>query len=129
MANKLMNAVTIGKYENLNRKNFWDIAMKMCPLSVTAFTQWIDGYKRESYVPLNTEGATSKWGAVANGYKFHDLPMEMQVGIIFKFFYERSLTIGLIDIEINTFNPEVWVDIICRYFMLEERNMALANKK
>jgi len=129
MANKLMNAVTIGKYENLNKKNFWNIAMEMCPLSVTAFLQWIDGYKRESYVPLNTEGATSKWGAVANGYKFHDLPMEMQVGIIFRFFYERSLTIGLIDIEINTFNPEVWVDIICRYFMLEERNMTLANKK
>ncbi len=127
MANKLREAVAIGRYENLNRKNFWNIAMELCPLSVAAFTQWIDDYKRESYVPLNTEGATSKWGGVANGYKFHDLPMEMQVGIIFRFFYERSLSFRLTQIDL--FNPAVWVDVICRYFMLEENNLSLANKR
>lgn len=68
--------------ENLNKENFWDEMELKFPGAMNVFKQWIDGYKEEV-----------KWDELfgedlLEPVKFHDLPFDMQVGILIRFNYE-----------------------------------------
>lgn len=66
--------------ENLNLNNFWNPLKEKYPFAVFEFCSWIDQYKRRV-----------DWGTLFNGTfglttpKFHDIPLEMQIGILLKF--------------------------------------------
>lgn len=66
--------------ENLNKRNYWnDIQLKF-PDAMKVFSKWIDEYKAKV-------GWTDLF---PNGVKFHDLPFEMQNGILARFDIECS---------------------------------------
>lgn len=64
---------------NLNKENFWDKIKEKYPEAFEHFSAWINDYKVEI-----------GWGAIFNGgVKFHDLPFEMQNGILARFDIEK----------------------------------------
>lgn len=65
--------------KNLNKENFWNRVYADYPMATQAFCDWIDAYKQET-----------GWTAKAPNIKFHDLPIEMQVGILQRFFTEKT---------------------------------------
>lgn len=65
--------------DNLNKENFWNDLMKEYPGAVEHFCNWIDAYKKEV-----------EWDKVFGpNVKFHDIPLEMQNGIIARFELEK----------------------------------------
>jgi hypothetical protein len=59
----------------LNKENFWNIIEKQYPKAFDLFSKWVDAYKAEV-----------KWSTLfQDGIKFHDLPFEMQDGILNRF--------------------------------------------
>lgn len=61
--------------ENLNKENFWYQMTAKYPQAMDLFSKWVDEYKAKvGWVDL-----------FPNGVKFHDLPFEMQNGIIARF--------------------------------------------
>lgn len=69
--------------DNLTKENFWNDMHSECPEAVEHFRNWIDNYKKE----VNWE--TLFGGEIVRAAKFHDLPFEMQNGIIAR--YELEL--------------------------------------
>ena len=67
--------------ENLNKQNFFtEEWTAKYPKTSKAFCEWIDKYKERV-----------GWGNLfTKGDKFHDIPLEMQIGIISKWFHEYS---------------------------------------
>lgn len=64
----------------LTKENFWNELQIKYPDAMKAFGKWIDDYK-----------ASVGWGDLfPNGVKFHDLPFEMQNGILARFDIECS---------------------------------------
>lgn len=68
---------------NLNKSDFWDPLREIAPDAVDKFCKWVDEYKKEV-------GWTEKLGIEL---KFHDLPFELQVGIIHRFNLEMTVPI------------------------------------
>lgn len=64
--------------ENLGKENFWNEMERLYPKAVDVFKKWIDGYKRRV-------GWVEQFGP---SVKFHDLPYELQMGIMNRFFIE-----------------------------------------
>jgi len=64
--------------DNLGKENFWNEMKDKYPYSVDVFCKWIDGYK-------NKVGWANIFGPKV---KFHDIPYEMQMGIMNRFFIE-----------------------------------------
>jgi len=61
--------------QSLTKENFFNAVAEQCPDAMTHFCQWIDEYKKEV-----------NWDQLfAPGIKFHDIPFEMQNGIIARF--------------------------------------------
>lgn len=61
--------------QNLTKENFWLELNENFPDAMKMFRKWIDEYK-----------AKVGWGDLfPNGVKFHDLPFEMQNGILARF--------------------------------------------
>lgn len=77
--------------ENLNKENFFNEVEALCPMAMEYFKRWIDEYKKEvGWSALFGESQSQlkpkngiKVGRIAP--KFHDLPFEMQNGIIARF--------------------------------------------
>lgn len=71
--------------ESLTKENFWDALEKECPDSVKEFCTWIDEYKKKN----NWDDLFNKnyrmEGMKFRGVKFHDIPIEMQSGILMKY--------------------------------------------
>jgi hypothetical protein len=84
--------------ENLTKENFFNEIEARYPKAIKAFSEWIDEYKNsviwevlfnhnphfyqtKQHAEIN---ASSNWQAP----KFHDLPYELQVGIIMRFISE-----------------------------------------
>ena len=62
-------------------KNFFDEIKSSCPKAFDLFLKWIDEYK-----------ARVGWSDIfPNGVKFHDLPIEMQTGILERFDDEQFM--------------------------------------
>jgi len=71
----------MGKVENLGKENLWNELHDKFPDAVDHFCKWIDKYKKE--VNWNVLFNESDNGAPAP--KFHDLPFEMQTGILARY--------------------------------------------
>lgn len=78
--------------QSLTKENFWDELMAQYPTAVGLFCDWIDQYKKEvnwnilfnsnsDYQDMNGKNAAAP--------KFHDLPIDMQTGIVQRFFLEH----------------------------------------
>lgn len=64
--------------DNLGKENFWNEIHERFPNVVDLFCRWIDDYKKEV-----------EWTRLfATGIKFHDIPYELQMGIMNRFFIE-----------------------------------------
>ena len=64
--------------ENLGKENFWNEMKDRYPHAVDVFCRWIDGYKEKV-----------GWADIfGQKVKFHDLPYELQMGIMNRFFIE-----------------------------------------
>lgn len=74
---------------NLNKENIWNDLNEKFPKAMKKFCDWIDEYKKDNewnWIFGNHDKIDyKKW------IRFHDIPFEMQVGIIFKFFKEHNL--------------------------------------
>lgn len=62
-------------YASLTKENFWNEIKERYPEAVDHFCTWIDGYKKEV-------GWNDLFGEI---FKFHNLPFDMQNGIISRF--------------------------------------------
>lgn len=69
--------------ENLNKENFWNVLHKECPEAVDLFCKWIDKYKAE----VGWDELFNQCGLPDEDkpVKFHDIPFEMQNGILARF--------------------------------------------
>lgn len=66
--------------EKLTKENFFDELQAKHPLAMAGFYKWIDGYK-----------IRVSWGLMFQpSIKFHDLPFEMQEGVIMKWARELA---------------------------------------
>jgi len=68
--------------KNLNKENFWNDMQDVYPKTMKKFCDWIDQYKIE----INWSGLFN--GDIAGNRhvpKFHDIPLEMQYGIVIQF--------------------------------------------
>lgn len=76
--------------ENLNKENFWNEIMKLYPKTYTHFCNWIDGYKKEvDWNKLFTGNYGFSKGGTCCTTKFHNIPIEMQIGVLIKYFLEE----------------------------------------
>lgn len=66
-------------FENLNKENFWNSMKSNYPTAMAHFSEWIDAYKD-----------SIKWKTMFFKSKFHDIPFEMQLGILIQYFFERG---------------------------------------
>jgi len=63
---------------NLNKESFWDEMDIVYPYAVDEFRKWIDQYKE-----------AINWNKFFKSeIKFHDIPYELQMGIMNRFFIE-----------------------------------------
>jgi hypothetical protein len=66
--------------QNITNAFFWNALKVQYPEAVQLFNKWVDDYKKEI-----------GWDRyIKPGVKFHDLPFELQNGIIARFDIERS---------------------------------------
>jgi hypothetical protein len=84
-------------YDNLNKQNFWNDLKIKCPNAVAHFCIWIDQYKlvtdwnklfNEKTIPPPINGYSD---IVLKAPKFHDLPVEMQLGILIRYFHSVGI--------------------------------------
>lgn len=77
--------------KGLTKENFFNPLMEKYPKAVQAFCDWIDGYKLAvDWRGMFREIPTAGW-VHPQPVKFHDLPFEMQSGVIERFFDEKNL--------------------------------------
>lgn len=71
--------------ENLNKDNFWNEIEQKYPVQFKYFSEWIDNYKEsvgwDSLFGNNIDAVHYKQHQI----KFHDIPLEMQLGVILRF--------------------------------------------
>jgi hypothetical protein len=80
LTNKKMEFNITGQ-DNLNKENFFNPIKEKCPLAMEVFCSWIDEYKKQI-----------KWHQYFYTFlKFHSLPFEMQMGIMFEYFRQQSV--------------------------------------
>jgi hypothetical protein len=66
--------------EGLTKENFWNVIGEHNPTGLKHFCDWIDDWKKEVGFDLICYAAV----------KFHDLPLEMQHGIIVRYCFETK---------------------------------------
>lgn len=116
--------IIVKEGENLNKENFWNILMEIYPNAIEAFCKWIDDYKKiEFNVPHSQKinwqylFADDEVDDNEDRIKFHHLPIEMQVGIIFRFFHEQKMAYT----PTNVFSTSNQIELIVQTFKaLEE---------
>lgn len=86
--------------ENLNKQNYFTPEWKAkYPLASEHFCKWIDGYKKRvgwkklfnGGVMYEFYGGSETFTHKTEAPKFHDLPIEMQIGIIYQWSVEIDL--------------------------------------
>lgn len=112
--------------ENLNKKNIWNKLYKTCPKTMKKFCKWIDVYKKkynwDDMFNAGCETGGWKFPNSKNGRtvapKYHDLPLEMQVGILTKFFLEKKYN-GSITISDGGGIKEAVSDVVKMFMQAE----------
>lgn len=77
--------------DNLNKENYFNEMTERYPVAMKKFNDWIDGYKKEvnwNIVFNSYSEYQNRFGKNAIAPKFHDLPFDMQKGIIVRFMCE-----------------------------------------
>lgn len=69
---------------NLSKENYWNALQEKYPQAMAEFSEWIDKYKRE--IGWDSIFAHD-WRPLP--IKFHDIPFDMQRGILTRFFEEK----------------------------------------
>jgi hypothetical protein len=97
--------------ESLTKENFWNDLQTKHPETMKVFCDWIDGYKKRvnwdqlfSVHPWSTrtdrpatkdDYETHKRGEINPGqYKYHHIPIAMQLGIFLQFVFEVEGRVG-----------------------------------
>lgn len=91
---------------NSLNKPFWDDLEVTAPKAVRLFKDWIDEYKKEVGWNLLFNDGIIKTGSsfeYTKAPKFHDLPIEMQEGVIKKFLREKEISVEIEIIGDNHF--------------------------
>lgn len=122
--------ITWKEGENLNKDNFWDAAHVLLPEATKRFCEWIDEYKKIQFPSADHQIAKFNWdmffGNLITGHyqiKFHHIPFEMQIGIIFRFLNE-NLPERYCAIEMGIFEPGTIVTMIVEAFVILENKKA-----
>lgn len=72
--------------EGITKKLFFDEMATLYPEAMKIFNYWIDNYKKSVHWDhIFNAGAYDNWSALTTAPKFHDLPFELQFGIIAAF--------------------------------------------
>jgi hypothetical protein len=73
---------------NLNKENFFDLMDEKYPLGMIMFQRYVDNYKKQvnwdKLFNSDSDYQNSE-GKNAVAPKFHDLPYELQIGLLLKF--------------------------------------------
>lgn len=77
--------------DNLNKENTWNRLDQEYPKAMEVFNDWLDGYKERV-----------KWKTMFFKTKFHDMPFELQFGVLIQFMFEKRMGDGLMfDFDFN----------------------------
>lgn len=117
---------------NLNKANFWDALMIKYPTAVKNFCDWIDQYKKDVNWDevFNANRPIAKWDG-KEGYmsdkstvapKFHDIPLEMQYGILLK--YAGDIGKDTLSLQVNAITLERAMNQFEGLFMIIENNIS-----
>lgn len=71
---------------NLTKESFWNNIEKKFPDAFKKFSIWIDQYK----IDVNWDSIFQLKPGMTETIKYHDLPIEMQLGILGKFMIENT---------------------------------------
>lgn len=102
--------------ENLNKENFWNEMEQKYPEALNHFYAWIDKYKKEvNWDNLFGNGTFERQlphikngqnPAISNiiyeqDIKFHDLPIEMQIGILMRYNFDTNSGLDIKDKQVS----------------------------
>lgn len=80
--------------ENLTKENFWNEIEKKYPDAMNLFHKWIDRYKEEvDWEIIFNIGTCNYADDGKHDIKFHQIPFEMQNGILARFDIECNIGI------------------------------------
>lgn len=94
--------------KSLTKENFFNAIGEKYPDALALFCKWIDDYKKE----VGWDELFGNNRKQFNRVKFHDIPFEMQVGIMGRFFeiYLKTFTSEL--------DPNRERNVVDEYFMM-----------
>lgn len=100
--------------QNLNKDNYFDALMKKYPKALELFCAWVDRYK-ETVGWKQLFNSDSEWqnaqGKNAPAPKFHDLPYELQYGVLLRFFAEHGRLVFLPPTEAGDWFETIFASI------------------
>lgn len=109
------NCLSFDDVKSLTRENFWDHVWEISHGALQEFCDWIDEYKK-----------ANNWDQLfGNTFhkstKFHDLPIAMQLGILYQFMYENNYEPEL---TFDTPNLEMLLQNIEEFFFEQWREIS-----
>ena len=111
---KLYGQILISNEDNLNKENFWNKCMEFYPKTTKDFCEFIDSYKQKVHWELLFQNYFNN----KVGVKFHDIPFEMQLGIIIRYIFGSSyITVPNIPLV-----KSKSIEYICEFFEHQELN-------
>lgn len=107
---------------NLSEEDFWNKLHEECPGLMRMFFDFLDKYKKESgwdfLFSWNFHPATTHTVNKDRRAKFHDIPLEMQVGIILRFSIQINCKPQ--QLWLSNIDPENWARDIRGWFKTVE---------
>ncbi len=119
----------IGTGRNLDLQSFWKPFEKKCPIAVDEFKRWMDLYKKE--IKWNSLFGNDLRGFQDNHMKFHNIPFEMQFGILMEFLSDVVFDYRMYLFSGGWSDRNVFIQHIIHGFVEYEiriRNINLQNK-
>lgn len=100
--------------QNLNKENYFNQLKEKYPKAMELFCQWIDKYKQTADWN-ELFNSSSEWqsadGKNAPAPKFHDLPYELQYGLLLRFFAEHGRIVFLSPPEAGAWFETIFASI------------------
>lgn len=108
--------------DNLNKENFFNRMEELYPEAMADFKEWIDAYKLKvdwddifNGNQIANEDTGERFKEIDMVPKFHDIPFEMQLGIIIAYASER------VERKPNdTFTIDVFKEVLPDMFQLRQ---------
>jgi hypothetical protein len=110
--------------ESLTKENFWNDLRAKYPAAVDDFCKWIDQYKMEvcwDHLFLNELRFMEPAQYHGKEIKFHDLPFDMQAGILIRYIEEKE--------KGATVDREEYIDLLkhCLRQFFKEQHEQISN--